>query len=120
MHLLNRLQLEREWQEMDEQTRPVPNTSDYLLHYTGPIIDFPDINLGKIIGRGGFGVVYDGKYISLVVAIKVLNVMQVNECLQKVLIDEVNTLSKLENPFIVKFIGAYTKHSNLCIVLEYM
>lgn len=120
MHLINRLQIEREWRETEKQTKPVPKTSDDLLSYTGPILEFSDIKLGKIIGRGGFGVVHYGEYKDSVVAVKKLHVMRVSKRRQKEFIDEVNILSKLDNPFIVKFIGACTTTPNLCIVMEYM
>ena len=119
LHLLNRMQIEKEWRET-EKAKPVPKTSDTLLHYEGPFIEFSDLKLGKIIGRGGFGVVHYAKYKDSVVAVKKLHVMRVSKRRHKEFMDEVNILSKLDNPFIVKFIGACTTTPNLCIVLEYM
>ncbi|XP_062600557.1 uncharacterized protein LOC134262183 [Saccostrea cucullata] len=117
--LLNRLQFEKEWREKSK-TKPVPKTEDALLHYTGPIVEFSDLELRRIIGRGGFGVVYHAKYNDSVVAVKKLHVTRVSKRRQKEFTEKVNILSKLEHSFIVKFIGACTRTPNLCIVMEYM
>ncbi|XP_061175184.1 cyclic GMP-binding protein C-like [Saccostrea echinata] len=119
MDLFNRLQFEREWREKSK-TKPVPKTEDALLHYTGPMVEFSDLELGRIIGRGGFGVVYHAKYNGSVVAVKKLHVTRVSKRRQKEFTEEVNILSKLDHSFIVKFIGACTTTPNLCIVMEYM
>lgn len=119
IHLVNRLQFEREWREKAE-SKAVPKTSDTLLHYTGPTVEFSDLTLGKIIGRGSFGVVYHAKYKESIVAVKKLHVTRVSKRRQTEFSEEVNILSRLDHPFIVKFIGACTTTPNLCIVMEYM
>lgn len=86
-HVINRLQLVREWEEKEEQTRPVPKTSHDLLHYVGPIIEFSEINLGKIIGVGGFGMVYHGTYKDNVVAVRMVHVKRDDGRLQEELFD---------------------------------
>lgn len=105
---------------MEKQIKLVFKILDDLLSYMGLILEFLDIKFGKIIGRGGFGVVYYGKYKDLVVVVKKLYVMWVFKCWQKEFIDEVNILSKLDNLFIVKFIGVCIIILDFCIVLEYM
>ncbi|XP_061175578.1 uncharacterized protein LOC133184504 [Saccostrea echinata] len=119
MDRLNRVQFESEWRKKSK-TKSVPRTDDALFHYTGPIIKYSDLELGKTIGRGGFGVVYQAKYKGSVVAVKKLRVTCVPKCLLQEFYAEINILNRLEHSFIVKFIGACTTVPNLCIVMEYM
>lgn len=45
-HLLNRLQMETEWQQTKKRGQPVPKSSYNLLHFTKQIIEFTDKKLG--------------------------------------------------------------------------
>ena len=65
------------------------------------------------IGRGSFGVVYRGVWRSKVVAVKKINTATE----QKAFMTEVQQLSRVSHPNIVKLYGASTKKP-ICLVME--
>ncbi|CAI9275780.1 unnamed protein product [Lactuca saligna] len=115
----HRIVVERQWQET---------------------IDPQKLLLGKVIGRGSFGVVHKGSYDGQTVAVKVLDFgdTKITEAsmafLKEDFIKEVNAWQTLDHPNITKMIGAtmsMTKNcrqknkkmkteSNFCIVCEYV
>jgi serine/threonine protein kinase len=84
------------------------------------IIDFGDIQLGKQIGLGSYGVVFGGKWKGVQVAVKRFIKQKLNERRMLEFRAEMAFLSELHHPNIVLFIGACVKKPNLCIVTEFM
>ncbi|KAI3698886.1 hypothetical protein L2E82_42782 [Cichorium intybus] len=115
----HRIVVERQWQET---------------------IDPQKLVLGKVLGRGSFGVVHRGTYEGQTVAVKVLDFgdSKITEAtmafLKEDFIKEVNVWQKLNHPNVTKMIGAtmsMTKscrqkikktktESNFCIVCEHI
>ncbi|GLT35014.1 hypothetical protein SLA2020_094990 [Shorea laevis] len=82
-----------------------------------------DANLLKFerkLTLGSYGDLYKGTFCGQDVAIKVLRTEYLNENMQREFNQEVDILRKIQHNNIVKFIGACTKPSNLCIVTEFM
>ena len=77
----------------------------------------PDkVKLGKKIGEGEFGTVYEGKWCEAPVAVKVLkhsDNLAIGE-----FVTEMNMMVKLHHPHIVQFLGACTKQKPFFIVTE--
>jgi hypothetical protein len=84
------------------------------------IIDFGDIQLGKQIGLGSYGVVFGGKWKGVEVAVKRFIKQKLDERRMLEFRAEMAFLSELHHPNIVLFIGACVKKPNLCIVTEFM
>ncbi|KAF8774789.1 Mitogen-activated protein kinase kinase kinase like protein [Argiope bruennichi] len=77
-------------------------------------IDFREIKLQGVVGKGSFGTVKKGKWRNLDVAIKMIETEQ-----EKIaFIVEVQQLSRVNHPNIVKLYGACTK-TPVCLVMEY-
>ncbi|EPS65901.1 hypothetical protein M569_08870, partial [Genlisea aurea] len=72
------------------------------------------------VASGSYGDLYKGIYRSQEVAIKILKAECVTEELQKEFAQEVYIMRKVRHKNVVQFIGACTRHPNLCIVTEYM
>ncbi|AQN68650.1 protein tyrosine kinase (PTK) family protein [Saudi moumouvirus] len=84
------------------------------------IIDYKEIQMGKQIGQGSYGIVYNGKWKGVEVAVKKFVKQKLTE---KQMLDfraEVALLSELSHPNIVVFIGACLMKPDICIVTEYM
>ncbi|CAL1279894.1 unnamed protein product [Larinioides sclopetarius] len=77
-------------------------------------IDFKEIKLQGVVGKGSFGTVKKGKWRNLDVAIKVIETEQEKNAF----IVEVQQLSRVNHPNIVKLYGACTK-TPVCLVMEY-
>ncbi|GIY94757.1 mitogen-activated protein kinase kinase kinase 7 [Caerostris extrusa] len=77
-------------------------------------IDFKEIKLEGVVGKGSFGTVKKGKWGNLDVAIKVIETEQEKNAF----IVEVQQLSRVNHPNIVKLYGACTK-TPVCLVMEY-
>ncbi|XP_051132242.1 serine/threonine-protein kinase STY46-like [Andrographis paniculata] len=72
------------------------------------------------IASGSCGDLYKGTYRSQEVAIKILKADSLNNEMQREFAQEVYIMRKVRHKNVVQFIGACTKHPNLCIVTEYM
>jgi sporulation-specific protein 1 len=74
----------------------------------------------ELIGRGNFGDVYraTNRVNSRLVAIKVTNLDEGTEDI-KVLIQEIQFLSRLKSPYITKYFEAFVQDVNMFIVMEY-
>lgn len=77
-------------------------------------IDFREIKLQGVVGKGSFGTVKKGKWRNLDVAIKIIETEQEKTAF----IVEVQQLSRVNHPNIVKLYGACTK-TPVCLVMEY-
>jgi len=83
-------------------------------------IDFHDMRLGTLIGRGGFGEVYRGTWRGTDVAIKMLLEQNVEQSVLDAFCDEVSLMRQLRHPQIVLFMGASLTPGKLAIVTEFL
>ncbi|MEW8546843.1 MAG: protein kinase [Candidatus Thiodiazotropha sp.] len=119
MHCNRKLE-ELRWQD-ESKSDEIPETSKSLMDdFTGQQIEFAEINLGKRIGKGGFGDVYFASWKGEVVAVKRLRTKSVSTENLRGFTDEVFKFCDLDHPNIVRFVGACVKTPNLAIVMEYM
>ncbi|CAM9577965.1 unnamed protein product [Phaeothamnion confervicola] len=81
-------------------------------------IDFADVSLGKCIGGGGVGMVYEGTFEGKRVALKTLFDPRVDQNLRKEFGDELLVMSRLSHPNVVHFVGACTVPPKLFFVME--
>jgi serine/threonine protein kinase len=84
------------------------------------IIDFGEVQVGRQVGLGSYGVVYKGKWKGVEVAVKRFIKQKLDERRMLEFRAEMAFLSELHHPNIVLFIGACVKKPNLCIVTEFM
>lgn len=77
-------------------------------------ISYEEIELEKIAGKGSFGVVYKGKWKNKCVAIKHIS----SEGEKKAFMIEIQQLSRITHPNIVKVYGACTSIP-VCLIMEY-
>lgn len=121
---LQRLNLQRKqtYQELDmkrKQDEEEKKSSKKVIedHY---ILNINDIKIANIIGQGGSAKVYKGIYKDIDVAIKRLNIKQLDEGKAKQEFKrEVNTLMKARHPNLILFVGVAMDDNNLCIVTEF-
>ncbi|XP_033107685.1 dual specificity protein kinase shkD-like [Anneissia japonica] len=111
--MINRIELSKNY----DQLAPVKKPFEW---YEGPEIQFSDLQIGKIIGHGGFGDVYHAKLKGKEVAVKKLRVQRVSQKKQSQFEEEVRVFCKLEHKNIITFYGACITTPNLCIVMEFM
>ena len=76
------------------------------------IIQYDELSIGREIGRGGFGVVYQGTWRLTDVAIKKLLLEHLTDEARKEFEAEAQTMKELRHPNIVQFLG-------YCICLLY-
>ncbi len=84
-----------------------------------PLINYADLNVGVELGRGGFGVVYQGTYRYNDVAIKQLLIDNISLDSLAEFEKESKIMAQLHSPNIVHFYG-YCVSPHYCIVMEYM
>ncbi|XP_053377018.1 uncharacterized protein LOC123530105 isoform X2 [Mercenaria mercenaria] len=120
MYRHNRYQEELSWNRNTTTKAPPKTQVEILKDYKGKKIPFTELKLRKVIGRGGFGQVFFAKWNETVVAVKKLQNEKISESRIRDFADEVMKFCTLDNPNIVKFIGACVQKPNLCIVMEYM
>jgi serine/threonine protein kinase len=84
------------------------------------VIDFHEVQLGKQIGMGSYGVVYRGKWKGVDVAVKKFIKQKLDERRMLEFRAEMAFLSELHHPNIVLFIGACVRRPNLCIMTEFV
>lgn len=82
-------------------------------------IDYNTLTLGKNLGQGGFGVVFQGTWRHNDVAIKQLLIDDLSSDASKEFETEVQVMGKLHCPNIISFYG-YSLSPKYCIVMEYM
>lgn len=87
-------------------------------------IQLSEISLGHVLGRGAYGAVRYGEWRTrskAKVAVKMLHTMTgVSNGEARTFIREVNVLSRLSHPSIVRLIGACLEMPHICIVEELM
>ncbi|XP_015694233.1 serine/threonine-protein kinase STY46 [Oryza brachyantha] len=83
-------------------------------------INFSVLTFHEKVASGTYGDLYRGTYFCEDVAIKVLKSDRLNENMQKEFNDEVFIMRKIRHKNIVRFLGACTKPTTLCIVTEFM
>ena len=93
-------------------------------------LDFGDVTLGKVIGRGGMGIVRRGELSytrttngqpSHPVAVKLLQPMlRGSESVERLFLGEAEALSRLAHPNIVHFFGRAECGGHLAIVMEFV
>lgn len=82
-------------------------------------IDYKELSLGKKLGQGGFGVVYQGTYRHSDVAVKQLLEQNISKEAASEFAAEAVVMAKLRHENIVQFLG-YCVSPQYCIVMEYM
>ena len=93
-------------------------------------LDGGEVSLGKVIGRGGMGVVRRAELtylpsakgsIAHPVAVKLLSPMlHGSDRIEKLFLSEAEALSRLSHPNIVHFFGLAEHHGQLAIVMEFV
>ncbi|EGZ20099.1 hypothetical protein PHYSODRAFT_543580 [Phytophthora sojae] len=80
------------------------------------------VQLGAMIGRGGFGEVYRGRYRDQDVAVKTLLPDKRKDLVQiQAFLSEIRLMATMEHPCIVQFVGvAWESLGDLCCVTEFM
>lgn len=79
-------------------------------------IDYKDLEIGKLIGKGSFGEVRDAIWRGTHIAIKTTSFEQyINK---REFISEINALTKLHHPNILQLMGFYVKEGNYTIMME--
>jgi hypothetical protein len=84
------------------------------------MIDFDELEMGDMLGRGGFGEVHKGRWKGTEVAVKTISAEHITREMKKSFSDETSIMSRLRHPNVVLFMAASTKPPLLCIVMEYM
>eukprot|EP00742_Colponemidia_sp_Colp-10_P007229 GILJ01007769.1.p1 GENE.GILJ01007769.1~~GILJ01007769.1.p1 ORF type:complete len:1687 (-),score=295.75 GILJ01007769.1:212-5272(-) len=82
-------------------------------------IDPKQIRLGEKVGAGAFSEVYQASWRGTDVAVKKLNVQEINPVALRDITREVSTMIRLRHPNLVLFMGANLKQAPLCVVTEY-
>nr|WIL03466.1 serine/threonine kinase [Cedratvirus plubellavi] len=86
------------------------------------VINYDEISLGKQVGQGSYGVVYEGKWKGVHVAVKRFTKQKMDERNMLEFRTEVAFLSQpqLQHPNIITFVGSCLKNPNICVVTEFM
>lgn len=103
--------------EPKEATSPVIPADDKPAEWE---IEYEEVELDKLVGKGGYGEVYRGVWRGTEVAIKKLLVQKMEKKHLKEFKHEINLMSKLRHPNVVLFMAAVTRPPNLCIVTEFL
>lgn len=82
-------------------------------------ISYKDLKFDKRISEGGYGIVYKGRWMSTVVAIKEIKKEIIEQDKLEEFRNECSVMEVIRHPNIVMFLGASTKPPHLTIVLEY-
>ena len=82
-------------------------------------IDDSDLKYIKVIGRGGFGLIYHGEFCGKEVAIKTFPNGQNNKQeLFEMINSEIQVMSSLHHPNLILYMGCSNKSDGCSIVME--
>jgi len=82
-------------------------------------IDYSELEIYEEIGKGGFAIIYKGKWRGTDVAIKKLFDPNITEAQMEEVRNEILTMATLRHPKITLLLGICRKPPNICIVMEY-
>merc|ERR1712064_25863 len=107
---------------MGRPPRSPPTTTTTTTEPSGALLDINDLVFGEVLGHGGFGSVYRGKYCGEPVAIKKLHTTDegISTSQLEDFKKEVANLQALKHPRLVAFVGAAYVSFSVCIVTELM
>jgi hypothetical protein len=83
-------------------------------------LSYQKLTFGKELGRGGFGIVYEGQYQFGQVAIKTLLHQDLKDSLVEEFKKEASIMASLRSPFIVSLYGVCLEKPHYALVMEYM
>lgn len=116
---LQRDKVEESWREnCVEPSRT--NVTSLQCHYPENQIPFADLELERVIGRGGFGEVYAARLLGKPVAFKKLLCQQMPLTWKRNFSKEVTILATTHHPNIVKMLGYVNEENSIGIVMEYL
>ncbi|KGQ95629.1 sporulation-specific protein 1 [Candida albicans P94015] len=103
-----------------DKKQTVPLDSPYISSSSPSSGQSSNYVLSKCIGRGNFGDVYRAQQVSTnrLVAIKVVNLDESPDDIKQI-IKEIHFLSRLRNPYIIRYIESFSQEYNMYIVMEY-
>jgi len=105
------------------QPRGQQRTAVETMKEQGVILNIDELSFDKVLGQGGFGSVYRGRYRGAEVAIKKMHPPQEGNVKPEQIAEfqkEVENLHALNHPRLVAFIGVAVQAPALCIVTEFM
>jgi hypothetical protein len=83
-------------------------------------INYDELEVGDLLGSGGYGEVHRAVWKGTEVAVKVIASEKISKEMEKSFKDEVQVMTALRHPNVVLFMAACTKAPKMCIVMEYM
>ena len=116
---LHRDEVEESWKTKSVEPCSTDITS-LLYYYPENQIPFGDLELEKVIGRGGFGEVYAGCLLGKPIAFKKLSCQQMSIKWKKNFSREVTILASIDHPNIIKMLGFVNEEDDIGIVMEYL
>ena len=80
-----------------------------------------DFEIQTKLGQGSFGIVYKvkRKIDNSHYVMKQINISQMSSRMKQDAINEVTVLSKMSNPYVVKYYDSFIDKNILCIIMEY-
>jgi serine/threonine protein kinase len=90
-----------------------------LINYSDLTFKQDDKGQRKVLGKGGFGTVYQGMWRYNDVAVKELLISNVNDSILSEFQNEAQVMAKLRSDYLVRFYG-YCISPKYCLVMEYL
>ena len=115
---LQRDEVEEEWKKKNLEPFNV-DVNNLTAHYPKVLIPLANLQLEKVIERGGFGEVY-AACLGKPMVFKKLLYQRISQRQMDSFIKEVTILSAIDHPNVIKMIGAVIEESNIGIVMEYL
>eukprot|EP00123_Amoebidium_parasiticum_P006791 comp17659_c0_seq1/m.17450 comp17659_c0_seq1/g.17450 ORF comp17659_c0_seq1/g.17450 comp17659_c0_seq1/m.17450 type:complete len:868 (-) comp17659_c0_seq1:184-2787(-) len=106
--------------EMNELVSVVTDGRGYTAVPASYKVGWDEIELGPILGRGSYGIVYKAKYRGTTVAVKKLLRQSYDDRTINTFEQEFKMLGDLRHPNIVLFMGACLVIPNMAIITEYL
>jgi len=83
------------------------------------VIKFQDLEMGRELGRGAFGIVYRGTWQHTDVAIKQLQMMELSPAVKRSFMSEAQVMTSLHHPNVISFYGVCMEPSHYSMVMEF-